>query len=122
MSRNIKLNQLFKALFVILVLVSCGGVAEKTSTPSIDLLTAIDKNNVEIVKQHIVSGTNINDYPIPKGLPFEGAQPLHLAVLKSDSEIVELLLDNRADINVKANNKDAATPLHWAVFFLQREW
>jgi hypothetical protein len=66
-------------------LVSGGGVFEKTSTPSIDLVKAIDKNNVESVKPHIRSGTNINDYPIPEGLPFEVAQPLHLAVLKGNS-------------------------------------
>jgi len=70
---------------------------EKTSIPSIDLLTAIDKNNVESVKPHIRSGTNINDYPIPEGLPLEVAEPLHLAVLKGNSEIVELLLANTAD-------------------------
>ena len=111
---------------LVLSLISCGESSEKTSTPSIDLLTAIDKENVTSIKQHIDAGTNINDYPIPEGhsfagIPIEGAQPIHLAVLKSNAEIVELLLDNGAQIDIKAKNKDQATPLHWAVFFQQKE-
>ena len=54
-----------------------GNNPESLSTPTLDLLTAIDKENISIIKQHIDAGTNINDYPIPEGLPFEGAQPLH---------------------------------------------
>ena len=80
-------------------LISCSDTAENVSkseivTPSIDLLTAIDKEDLSIIKQHIGAGTNINDYPIPKGQPFEGVEPLILAVLKDNSEIVQLLLDS----------------------------
>ena len=93
---------------------------ESLSTPTLDLLTAIDKENISIIKQHIDAGTNINDYPIPEGLPFEGAQPLHLAVLKGNAEVVNLLLGNGAQIDLVAKNKDKATPLHWAVFFQKK--
>jgi len=97
-----------------------GNNHETLSTPTLDLLTAIDKENISIIKQHIDAGTNINDYPIPEGLPFEGAQPLHLAVLKGNSEIVNMLLGNGAQIDLVAKNKDKATPLHWAVFFQKK--
>jgi ankyrin repeat protein len=90
-------------------------------TPSVDLLTAIDKGNVSIIRQHIGAGTNINDYPIPNGEPFEGVEPLIQTVLKDNSEIVQLLLDNGADIEIKAKNKDGGRPIHWAVFFQQEE-
>ena len=97
-----------------------GNNPETLSTPTLDLLTAIDKENISIIKQHIDAGTNINDYPIPDHLPFEGAQPLHLAVLKGNAEIVNLLLGNGAQIDLVAKNKDKATPLHWAVFFQKK--
>ena len=106
---------------LVLPLISCGGSSEKSSTPSVDLLTAIDQENVTIIKQHIDAGTNINNYPIPGGLPFEGAQPIHLAVIKDNPEIVKLLLENGAQIDSKAKNNDEATPLHWAAFFAQKD-
>ena len=93
---------LYLGMFLMLTsiaLISCGDTAEDVSkseigTPSTDLLTAIDKEDFSIIKQHIGAGTNINDYPIPKGQPFEGVEPLILAVLKDNSEIVQLLLDS----------------------------
>ena len=115
------LRYLFCAIVLVLILISCVDNSEKISTPSVDLLTAIDKENVAIVKQHIDAGTNINNYPIPKGIPLEGAQPLHLAVVKGYAEIVQLLLENGAKIDIKAKNKDQATPLSWALFFQQKE-
>ena len=104
-----------------LMVFACEGRSTETATPSVDILTAIDKENIAVIKQHIDAGTNINDYPIPKGLPFGGAEPLTLAVLKGNAEIVQLLLDNGADIEIQAKNKDGARPLHWAAFFHQQE-
>ena len=89
--------------------------------PDIDLLTAIDQENIMVVQQHIDAGTDLNNYPIPEGLPFAGAHPIHLAVLKGNGEIIKLLLDNGAKIDLEAANKDKATPLHWAAFFNQKE-
>lgn len=91
------------------------------SGPDIDLLAAIDQENISIVHQHIDAGTDLNNYPIPEGLPFEGAHPIHLAVLKGNEEIAKLLLDNGAKIDLEADNKDKASPLHWAAFFNQKE-
>ena len=53
--------------------------------------------------------------------PGDGASPLHMAVLISNKEIVGLLLDKGADIDIKANDADAGTPLHWAVYSGNRE-
>ena len=101
--------------------ISCSKPNSFIDVPSVDLLTAIDKENIATVKQHINAGTDINNYPIPEGIPFEGAQPLHLAVLKGNAEIVRILLQNGAKIDIRARNKDKASPLTWAVFFLQKE-
>ena len=108
-------------LGLVLPLISCGGNSENISTSSVDLLTAIDEGNITILKQHIDAGTNINDYPIPEGLPFEGAQPIHLAVLKDNAEIMKMLLENGAQIDLKAKDENEATPLHWAAFFALKD-
>ena len=71
-------------LVLVLPLIACGGSSENISTSSVDLLTAIDEGNATIIKQHLNAGTNINDYTIPEGLAFEGAQPIHLAVIKGN--------------------------------------
>ena len=89
--------------------------------PDIDLLTAIDQENIMVVQQHIDAGTDLNNYPIPEGLPFAGAHPIHLAVLKGNGEIIKLLLDNGAKIDLKSRNKDEAPPLSWAAFFGQKD-
>ena len=116
-----RLVAIFILTSIFVISLACSDSAQTASTPSMDLLTAIDKENIEIVKQHIDTGTNINNYPIPKGIPLEGAHPLHLAIVKGNKEIVNLLLSNGADVNLEANNMDKATPLHWAIFFLQKE-
>ena len=93
--------------------------ATKTNkAPDMDLLTAIDKQNILVITQHMDAGTDPDYVPIPEGMPFEGAHPLHLAVLKGDIDILSILLDHGADINIAAKNADEASPLSWAAFFL----
>ena len=111
-----KITLILLSMFIVTV-TACSD----TSDPRLDLLTAIDQGNVSIVEQHIASGTDINNYPIPRGFELEGAEPLHLAVVKGNAKIVRLLLENGANIDIQARNKDKAPPLSWAVFFLQKE-
>ena len=112
---------------VILAFAGCSGEENSTSTtalvktPDMDLLTAIDTQNMLVITQHMDAGTNPDYIPIPTGLPFQGAHPLHLAVLKHDTQILQILLENGADINIVAQNSDRASPLSWAAFFLAEE-
>ena len=99
-----------------LLLVACG---EKSQT--LDLLTAIDKEKSDVVQELLDSGIDPNKDPVPVDIPLEGAYPLHLAVVKGNKEIVQILLDNGAKIDIKAKNKDEATPLAWAAFFGQKD-
>ncbi len=99
-----------------LLLVACG---EKSQT--LDLLTAIDKEKSDVVQELLDSGIDPNKDPVPVDIPLEGAYPLHLAVVKGNKEIVKILLNNEADIDLKAKNKDEATPLAWAAFFGQKD-
>lgn len=114
-----RINILFSTLALVAVLVSCGGGSSKPDEPRMSLLTAIDRGNVTIVEQHMLFGTDPNKDPIPEDIEGEGAFPLHLAVVKGNSEITEMLIAYGADLTIKARNKDGATPLHWAAFFGQ---
>ena len=93
----------------------------KTALPTQGLITAIDTENTESVKEILGAGINPNKNPVPVGFPLTGAYPLHLAVVKGNKEIVQILLDNGAKIDIKAKNKDEATPLAWAAFLGQKD-
>ena len=97
----------------------CGGRLGEPLT--LDLLTAIDKGKSDVVQQHMDLGTDPNKNPGSVDTPLAGAYPLHLAVVKGNKEIVQILLDNGAEIDIKAKNKDEATPLAWAAFFIQKD-
>ena len=108
------LDPLFCVTLVVCLAVSCKGVE------STDLLTAIGQGKSDIVLELLESGIDPNKKPVAAGMPFEGAYPLHLAVVISDKEIVGILLDNGANVDLQARNKDKATPLHWAAYFQRK--
>jgi ankyrin repeat protein len=113
--RSIPLALLF------LLTLACQDSTSSATIPSTTIYDAIYAENPEIVQQHMDAGTSPNQDPIPEGFPLAGAYPLHLAAIKNNKEIVRILLDNEADINLEAANKDRATPLSWAAFFLQSD-
>ena len=122
-----KITVVLAVLVLALIVGACGGEtkAEPSSpqtqkagvSPDIPLLSAINYDLVEVVEQHMAYGTDPNDVFIPPKIPFEGASALHLAVLKSNAPIVEVLLDNGADIEIKARDAFKATPLIWAAYW-----
>lgn len=82
--------------------------------PKIDIQTAIMTDNLEVVKQHVAAGTDIN-----KKDQMSGATPLISAVTFGKTNIVKTLIDAKADLNIK--NNDGATALHVAAFFCRVE-
>ena len=96
---------------LVLLLVAC-----KEESQTSDLFTAVDKGQSDVVQELLGSGIDPN-----KDVGPEGAYPLHLAASKGNKEIVQILLDNGAQIDLKATNEDEATPLHWAAFFGQKD-
>ncbi len=103
-------------------LTACGGsegpsAEEKNVPPDITLLQAIDFDNVKMVQRHMEYGTDPNEVFIPEGYPFAGASALHQAVLKNNVEIVRLLLESGADLEIRARDEFKGTPLIWAAYW-----
>lgn len=117
----ISLGTVFSStLFVILLVVACnesGNSIKKESLvdkPKMDIQTAIRSGKLDIVKQHIEAGTDIN-----KKEQMSGSTPLISAATFGKTAIVEALIDANADLSIK--NNDGATALHSAAFFGQIE-
>ena len=83
------------------VLVGCGNAEADRA-----LMTAARDGNIEVVKQHLAAGTDVN------AKTGSGWTPLHYAAREGHKEITDLLLTNGADVNAK--NDEGGTPLDWA--------
>lgn len=82
--------------------------------PEMDINTAILSGNLEVVKQHIEAGTDINNKD-----QMTGSTPLITAITFDKSDIAKVLIDANADLAVK--NNDGSTALHVAAFFCRVE-
>ena len=87
------------------VLVGCG--------PSVDIHQAAERGNIEVVKQAIADGADVN------AKDDIGWTPLHPATAAGHKEIVELLIAKGADVN--AMDDDGITPLDFAIVDKQSE-
>ncbi|MEZ5073114.1 MAG: ankyrin repeat domain-containing protein [Bacteroidales bacterium] len=86
----------------------------QAKVPEMDLHTAVLYNDVEVIRQHIAAGSDIDAKD-----PFSGSTPLISAATFDRREIASLLIEAGADLNL-ANN-DGSTPLHTAAFFCRTE-
>jgi cytohesin len=76
--------------------------------PDISIHDAAKEGNIEVVKQYLAAGTDVN------ATGEDGWSALHCAARHSHKEIVELLIDNGTDVNAK--NRSGRTPLLYAVY------
>lgn len=88
--------------------------ASKREKPKMDLQAAILSDNLEIVKQHIEAGTDINVKD-----QMSGSTPLITAATFGKTAIAKALVDANADLDVK--NNEGSTALHAAAFFCHIE-
>ena len=79
-------------------------------TPDISIHEATYTGNIEVVKQHLAAGTDVN------AKASRGWTPLHSVATK---QIAELLIAKGADVNLK--DKIGGTPLHLAAHNGQKE-
>ena len=80
----------------------------KAEAPDIPIHEAVMLGNVEVVKNHLAAGTDVNARSEDVGTP------LHIAALVGSNEIVELLITKGADVNAK-EEEEGWTPLFVAV-------
>jgi ankyrin repeat protein len=91
--------------------VEAKAVVEK---PKMNIQTAVLSGNLEIVKQHIEAGSDINQKDA-----MSGSTPLMTAVTFNKIEITKALIDAKADLTLI--NNDGGTALHNAAFFARVE-
>ena len=83
------------------VLVGCGD-------PDGALIQAARDGDIEVVKQHLAAGTDVNTKDDDE------YTPLHWAAMEGRREVAELLISQGANVNAK--NKVGSTPLHIAAY------
>ena len=71
--------------------------------PDISIYDATEDGNIEVVKQHLAAGTDVNSKDK------DGWTPLHEAASEGHKQIVKILVTKGADVN--ANDDDGETPL-----------
>lgn len=124
--KTLKINSFKMTIGILLLTIlftsACAQSDKKTTTsnntevkktvgkPSIDIQTAVISGNLEVVKQHIEAGTDINQKEA-----MSGSTPLMSAATFNKTEIAKALIDAHADLSTK--NNDGSTALHTAAFF-----
>lgn len=102
-----------KKLVLTLVILT---MAQSYCNTTQNLIHAITSNNMEKVKQIVgqdKEGKLIN------GVDNNKMTPLHWAAELGNQAIAKLLIDNKADVNIK--DKMGFTPLHWAAYFDKKD-
>ncbi|MCB0630285.1 MAG: ankyrin repeat domain-containing protein [Saprospiraceae bacterium] len=121
--KSLKISSLKTMLYIVFISVLLPGCAQPSHTteaqsgvdkPKMDIQAAILTDNLEVVKQHIAAGTDIN-----KKEPLSGSSPLVTAATFGKTEIAKALIDAGADLSV--TNNEGATALHAAAFFCRVE-
>ena len=95
------------AIVAALLVVGCGE-SQPPEPPDLSIHEAVRRGNIEAVKQHLAAGTDVD----AKDGRFGNRTPLFSAIYYGHKEIVELLLANGADVNVRSFG--GLTPLNMA--------
>ena len=118
--KNNPLRVLMNLVLVALFLPACSQTngheknGSEIAKPEMNIHTAVLSGNLEVVRQHIKAGTNINEIE-----PMSGSTPLISAATFGKTEIAEALIEAGADLTI--SNNDGTTPLHSAAFFCRVE-
>jgi ankyrin repeat protein len=99
---------------LILVMAACSKDSSSSSEPGMDIWTALINNRVDVIQEHIATGTDL-DQKEPAG----GSTPLILASVYGNTEMAKALVEGGADISIK--NSSGTTALYNAAFFCHPE-
>lgn len=88
--------------------------SQKKQIPKVDLHTAVLKNDIKSVKEHIAAKSDLN---VKEAMG--GSTPLISAALFGKTEIAKLLINAGANLNIQ--NNDGSTALITAAFFCRPE-
>jgi hypothetical protein len=84
------------------------------SVPKVDLHSAVVTDDLEVIRQHIKAGSDLNVLE-----PSRASTPLITAAFLGKTEAAKILIDAGADLNYK--NIDGSTALHTAAAFGKTE-
>lgn len=100
------LTRLLLSLLIAALLAGCATDNE----PAMDIWTAAATGNVEVIREHISYGTDVNERD-----PLGGSTPLIVAALVGQTEVARVLVEHGT--NLDATNNDGSTALLTAAFF-----
>jgi ankyrin repeat protein len=103
----------------ILMMFSCGQSGEaaekkETKPPVMDLHTAAVLGDLDVIRQHVEAGSDLNVKE-----PSVGSSPLITAAVFDKPDVVRLLAESGADVNYR--NNEGSTALHTAAFLCRLE-
>ena len=110
---------LFQKPAVVDLLKKNGGkqkLGQGAGAPAIDIWRASAEGHLDVVKQHLAAGANIDTPFVVPGIPGSGGSPLHLAAVFNQPEVAAYLIKEGANLENPAKDESGGTPLHWAAF------
>jgi len=102
------------ALLTLVILAGCGRQESPTNPPGMGLHEAALQGNLEVVRQHIAAGSDLNVRD-----PMGGATPLITAATFGRMEVALALIEAGAELD--SQNNDGSTALHTAAFLCHPE-
>ena len=90
------------------------GSQTSESVPKVDLHSAVVTNDLEVIRQHIKAGSDLNVLE-----PSRASTPLITAAFMGNAEAAKILIDAGADLNYQ--NADGSNALHTAAVFGKTE-
>ena len=109
------MNKINTWLLVTALIVACGQITKSAAAePDVDIWKAAASGNIEAIKQHLETGTDVNAKESAGG-----GTPLLVAATFGRADAAKLLIEKGANVNARSN--DGATALHGAAFFCHTE-